>query len=158
MSPQVKSFLSMVAFGSIFICVGAVIFLVALDIISVPEEDIHAPRWVLAAVGMVFALAGVMAMVQGLKASMGGHPFIKWAYNGLLLVFMILFAAPFHWIAFAPGEREFSTTTSIPFVSVTTSGGDLGGRLAFGCGAVLMDLILIVIVIQILKGKDLSQQ
>ncbi len=158
MSQQIKSFLFMVAFGSIFVCVGALIFLFSVDILPVSDDTFNAPRWVVAAVGVVFALAGMMVMIQGLKATLGSHPLIKWVYNGMIFMFMVLFAIPFHWVAFAPGEREFSTTTSIPFFSVTTSGGDLGGRLAFGCGAVLMDLMLIVIVIQILKGKDLSQQ
>lgn len=156
MSSQLKSFLSNVVFGGIFVGVGALIFLVAMDVINVPPEDIHAPRWVLAVIGIVFSLAGAMVMIQGLKTMMGDHPIFKWIYNGMVVIFMILFALPFHWVAFAPGEIEFSTSTSIPFVSISTSGSDLSGRLAFGCGAVLIDLLLINIVISILRGKDLN--
>lgn len=152
-----KSFLSLLIFGSIFICVGAFIFLMSLDIIHVPDEDINAPRWVLTAVGLTFALAGVMVMLNGLKSGFGDHPIFKWAYNFVLLLFMIFFAAPFNWVAFGPGEREFSSSTSVGAVSVTQSGSEFGGRLAFGLGAILMDILIVYLIYRVIQGKDLSR-
>ena len=46
-----RSFISMFLFGSIFICLGALIFLVAIDVIHLPDEDFNAPRWVITAAG-----------------------------------------------------------------------------------------------------------
>jgi hypothetical protein len=155
-SSTLKSFLFNLAFGGVFLLVGALIFLVGMNVIHVDETSIHVPRWVIMASGMAFAFAGAMVMVQGLKSGFGDHPLYKWVYNAMVIGFLIVFAAPFHWIAFGPGEREFSSSVSIPFVSVGTSGGDLGGRLAFGCAAVMMDLILIALVLRVLRGKDLS--
>ena len=96
-------------------------------------------------------------MLNGLKSGFGDHILFKWAYNLMLLVFMVLFAAPFHWIAFGPGERSFSRSTGFGAVSVTQSGGDdNGGRLAFGLGAILMDLLILFILYRTIRGKDLS--
>ena len=152
-----KAFVSLLIFGSIFIIVGAFIFLMAIDVIKVPDDDFNAPRWVIAAVGVTFSLAGAMVMLNGLKSGFGDHVLFKWAYNGMLLVFMVLFAAPFHWVAFGSGERSFSSSTSLGAVSVTQSGGETGGRLAFGIGAILMDLFILFILFRIIQGKDLSR-
>ncbi len=154
-----KSLISLILFGGIFISVGALIFLVSVDVIHIPEEDFNAPRWVVAAIGIAFSLAGAMVMVNGLKSGYGDQPLLKWVYNGMLLIFMIVFAAPFHWVAFGLGERSFSSSVGVGGVSITqNSGGELGGRLAFGCGAIFMDLFILFIIYQIFKGKDLSDQ
>ena len=108
-----QSFISSLLFGSLFILVGAFIFLISIDVIQVPDEDFNAPRWAVAAVGMAFALAGAMAALNGLKSGYGDHLIFKWAYNAMLLMFMILFAVPFHWVAFGSGERSFSSSTSV---------------------------------------------
>ena len=154
---QQRSFRSLVIFGSIFIFVGAFIFLISINLISVPEEDIYAPRWVLTSVGLTFALAGVLVVLNGLKSGLGHHALYKWIYNGVLLMFMIFFAAPFNWVAFGPGEREFSSSTSVGAVSVSQSGEDFGGRLVFGIGAILMDILILYLVYRAIQGRDLSQ-
>ena len=78
-------------------------------------------------------------------------------YNLMLLVFMVLFVAPFHWIAFGPGERSFSSSTSMGGVNLTQRGGETSGRLAFGLGAILMDIFSVFILYRIVRGKDLSK-
>ena len=154
-----KSLVSLLLFGSLFIFVGAFVFLMAVDVISVPDEDINSPRWVLAAVGMVFALAGAMVMVNGVKSGFGDSPLYKWIYNGMVLIFLIIFAAPFHWVAFGSGERTFTSSTGVGGVSVSQSGGDdIGGRLAFACGAVLMDLFILFMIYRLLQGKNISEE
>ena len=153
-----KSFFSLFVFGSIFICAGAFIFLMSIDVIHVPDEDFNAPRWVVAVVGMVFALAGTMVMLNNLKSGFGHHVLFKWVYNFTLLIFMVLFAAPSHWIAFGSGDRSFNRSTSIGAVSVVSNDGkDVGGRLAFGIGAIIMDLIIVYILYRIVQGRDLSE-
>jgi hypothetical protein len=123
MSTTQRSFVSLLLFGGLFMCVGAFVFLMAIDVIHIPEEDINAPRWVLAAVGMTFALAGAMVSIKGIKNRFGNHPLFKWIYNALLLVFMLFFAAPFHWVAFGPGERTFESSTNVGSVTVSQGGG-----------------------------------
>ena len=134
--------------------------MMGIDVIHVPDEDFNAPRWVIAAVGIAFALAGAMVALNGFKSSFGDHIVFKWAYNILLLVFLILFTAPFNWVAFGTGERSFSGSGSVGVgaVSVTQSGaGETSGRLVFGLGAILMDIFILFIVYRIIQGKNLSQ-
>jgi len=132
----------------------------SIDVIHVSDEDFNAPRWAVAAVGMAFALAGAMVTLNGLKSGFGDHILFKWTYNAMLLMFMILFAAPFHWVAFGSGERSFRSSTSLGVgaVSITQSGGgETSGRLVFGFGAVLMDIFILFILYRIIQGKNLSK-
>ena len=153
-----RSYISLLLFGSIFICVGAFIFLMAVDVIRIPDDDFNAPRWVVAMAGMAFAAAGALVMINGLKSGFGDHILFKWAYNFTLLAFMLLFAAPFNWVAFGGGERSFSSSTSVGAVSATQSGGnETGGRLVFGLGAILIDLLVLFLFYRIIQGKDLSK-
>jgi len=155
---QQRSFISLIFFGSIFICVGAIIFLISINVISVPEEDINAPRWVIAAVGLAFALAGGIVMVNGLKSGFGDHILFKWIYNGMLLLFILLFAIPFNWVAFGSGERSFSSSTSIGIGPISQSStGETSGRLVFGFGAILIDIFVLFIIFRIVQGKNLSK-
>jgi len=154
-SPQ-YSIKSLLFFGSLFIVIGALIFLMAVDVFPIPDEDINAPRWVLATVGVSFALAGVMVALNGLKSRFSDHPIYKWAYNILLLMFMVIFVAPFHWVAFGPGMRTFNSSTSVGSISISQGGsGDISGRLAFGLGAILVDILILYIIFRIIQGKDL---
>jgi hypothetical protein len=137
---------------------GVFIFLMSIDIIHVPEENFSAPRWLVAVVGLVFTLAGMMVIVQGLSSRYGDF-LPKYVYNGLLLVFMVLFALPVHWVAFGSGERQFSSSVGMSNLSVTQSStGEIEGRLVFGIGAIIMDFIIIYIVYKIIKGHDLSKR
>jgi len=156
-SPQ-HSFKSLLLFGNLFIVIGALIFLMAVDVFPIPDEDINAPRWVLAMGGVSFALAGVMVTLNGLKSGFGDHPIYKWTYNILLLMFMVIFVTPFHWVAFGPGVRTFNSSTSVGAVAISQGGsGDIGGRLAFGLGAILVDILILYVIFRIIQGKDLSK-
>jgi hypothetical protein len=152
-----KSFVKQLVFGSIFIFAGAFIFLTAIDVIHAPDENFNAPRWVIAAVGLAFALAGAMVIVKGLESGFGDDPIYKWISTGMILAFLVFFAAPFNWVAFGPGERSFSGSTSIGPIAVNQSGAsDFGGRMAFGIGAILMDILIIYILFRLLRGRRIS--
>ena len=66
---------------------------------------------------------------------------------------MLLFAAPFHWIAFGPGPRQFSMSFSIPFLSMRSGASETPGRIAFGLGAVAIDVILVAAVVRLVRAK-----
>ena len=153
---QIKSILGIFSFGSIFVLVGGIIFLIGADIIPVSEDEINAPRWVIMAAGMAFVLVGSLTIVLRLKQKFSNYPIFKWAYNGLLVAFAFVFAIPFNWIAFAPGDREFSGSVTLPLISIGGGGSEMGGRLAFGYGAVVMDIIFVVVLFRALQGRDLS--
>ena len=50
---------------------------------------------------------------------------------------MTSFTAIAGWVAFAPGERAFSSSVSGGGVAVSGGGGEWVGRIAFGFGAIL---------------------
>jgi hypothetical protein len=59
------------AFGSVFVAVGIFVVLVGSRVIPVDPKSVHAPWWILTAVGVVFALAGlaVWGMAAGQQQS-----------------------------------------------------------------------------------------
>jgi hypothetical protein len=117
------SVLFLLVFSGIFISIGIVILLVSTKMIVVPEEKINAPRWVLAAAGSTFSIAGLMIVVNGVKDILGGENLIlKWMYNLMSFAFMISLAVPFHWVAFGPGEREFSSSVGTGTIVVSLQG------------------------------------
>jgi hypothetical protein len=51
--------------------------------------------------------------------------------------------AIFTWIAFGPGERHFSSTVVLPFMTHDGASGETSGRVVFGIAAVLIWLFLV---------------
>ena len=151
-----KSFLLLIVFGGIFVMVGAFVVMVGMGMI---DGEIYAPSWVIVITGVVFGLSGIIVMVNGLRDRVGPDNLIlRWMYHALLLFMLISFAVPFHWVAFSSGERQFSSSTSLGGVSVSSSpGGDLGGRIAFGAAALLIDLIIVWVTARIVRGDDLGR-
>jgi len=139
---EAKWVVAMVPF--LFIAAGLAIVLVAADVIPTDPRSLDAPRWVVAASGLTFFLAGVAMMVMP-GASAGARGQVSWL--GFLLVFGILgsMAAIANWIAFGPGERQFSGTISIPFIAITSGSSEWTGRIAFGVGAVILDVMLVIL-------------
>ena len=148
--------------GTGAILVGAVVALAGVVLVGAAAfasaEKFEAPRWVVASVGGAFLIFGGWTAVI---YSLGYDP--KQPQDTLpsplvqLLVLvpgMILFAAPFHWIAFGPGPRQFAASFSIPFLSVRRGGSELPGRIAFGIGALLVDAILVAAVVRLLRPKQ----
>jgi hypothetical protein len=58
--------------------------------------------------------------------------------SALRALMLTTFALPFLWVSFSPGERQFSSTFSIPFFSVSGPASELLGRLCFAPGALLL--------------------
>lgn len=121
-----------VAFGGVFLAVGAAIILRAL---IGGTQGMHAPRWVVALAGLVFALAGLWVFTNGVldvlrrrraarrAAEYPGQPWIwdhDWRAEGIsndnvraiamsfgFALFIAIFLTPFHWIGlFAPGASR----------------------------------------------------
>ncbi len=112
---------------------GGIASLVGLFIIAISiwgdDAGFHAPRWVVGAAGGTFLLAGLAIFGQDL-------PYFSGLIRALLLT---AFGAVFTWVSFGPGEREFSSSVSIPFLTFTRSASELSGRICFAPGALLLD-------------------
>jgi len=120
-----------------------------------PQKDVHAPRWVIESAGGAFLFFGswtavVYALGYDPKRSDETlpPPLVQLAF---FLPGVVCLAAPFHWIAFGPGPRAFSGSFSLPFLLISRRAGELSGRVAFGVGAVLMDLVAVAIAVTLLR-------
>ncbi len=132
------------SFAGVFsAAMGFLIIAAAADWVPINPESLHAPRWVLAAAGAVFVIGGALVLTSEIQeSSRYRSPWVeglRFAGGGVIIT---LFAAVANWIAFGPGERQFTTTISLPLIT-TVLGAEGGGRLVFGCGAVLLDLLVL---------------
>ena len=55
------------AIGLLVMAMGGFILGIGLGVVPVPEESIHAPRWVIAAAGLAFLFAGVAVVQQAFQ-------------------------------------------------------------------------------------------
>lgn len=70
---------------------------------------------------------------------------------GVLLI--TCFAVTFDWIAFGPGERHFSGGVSFGGLGIGARPGELFGRALFGVGAVIADLVAVVLWVRMLRAQ-----
>jgi len=75
--------------GFVFALVGALIVLIALDVIHI-SIDFQFPRWAAAAFGGIFFLAGVWTVFEGVTSAWGrGSRLYQWT-NLLLTIILVL--------------------------------------------------------------------
>ena len=86
------------------------------------------PRWVGAAAGFVFILGGVAIALP---------PHATRAVNIVGALMVTALTTVGGWVAFAPGERQFSSSISAGAVAMSGGGNEWVGRIAFGIGAIL---------------------
>ncbi len=111
------------------ILVGSFIMLLAAGVIPADQDQWPAPPWVGAMAGAGFFFVGV-----SLTLSAYGVPHNHPLYPLLGCLAITALALVFNWAAFGPGERKFSGGV----------GGQTGGRIAFGAGAILLDVFALV--------------
>jgi hypothetical protein len=122
------------------------IIAVALGLIPVAPQDVRAPRWVLGAAGMTFIAGGFAP----LAAYRGPSSKVSQIIGAGVVLPLTLVS---NWVAFGPGERQFSGGLSIGFFTVSQQSSQLSGRIAFGIGAVLLDVLIVAIVVRRLKSN-----
>ncbi len=143
------------------IAVGLAVAAAGLSIVAVSvfarADAMHAPRWVVACAGGAFVFfggwtAGIYAAGFDPNRPLEGLP-SAWVQLAVFVPGMLMFAAPFHWVAFGPGPRQFSGSLSIPFLTVVSRGGAWTGRAFFGAGSLLLDVLIVASVVAILKRR-----
>lgn len=133
-------------FGSIFIFAGLMIILLGLGVIHADPSTIHAPMWVIVCAGLVFLFGG-LAVINGYAFS-PPNLIISDLLGVSIVGIMTLICG---WVAFGPGERHFTTTSSFLFSKTTTSGNSGQGRFVFGIAFFLMLIFFIYATIQSIK-------
>jgi len=126
-------------FGPLLLAVGGLELAVAFGWVELDASRLHAPLWLLGAMGVSFVSIGLVLLMDGIEA-------LKRAKGWLAFLVLVSFASIFNWVAFGPGERHFTSSSSVGVgpvaVSSASSGHELGGRIAFGIFAVLLDLLV----------------
>ena len=126
-------------FGPVMLAAGGLGLAAACGLIPLGPSRTNVPMWIIGAIGLSFASLGFVLLLDGIEA-------LRRVRGWLAFTFLVSFASIFNWVAFGPGERHFTTRTSVGSgaVGVTTvaEGGEFGGRLAFGVFAVLLDLLI----------------
>jgi hypothetical protein len=137
------------AFGVFYILLGA-------RLLPVSEAAAHDndPHWLVLCVGLAFLLAGVAIAIQTFgKANAAGELpaaapcWMHAAQHLAAFTIAACLAAIGSWVAFGPGEREFSG--GLPFLGPAVN--SMIGRTAFGLGAVLTWLCLAAIAVSGLR-------
>ncbi len=133
------------AAGLLSIGMGLFIVLLALGWIPGGADRAQAPRWVIAAAGTVFGLGGAAVLLQAAGAASEGEGAgaVRGLQEALGLALILLLAVIANWVAFGSGERAFSGSVTLFFWTLSTEVAQRIGRIVFGLGAVLMDLILV---------------
>jgi hypothetical protein len=146
----VPSRLGAVALGS-----GLAIFGAVLIAMSIYARTVEGPRWLVGSVGGAFFIFGAWTAVCYAIGYDPNHPEDRlpppWLQVAICLPGLILFAAPFHWIAFGPGERHFGGGISIPFLTIRGAGSAVVGRVVFGVVAIAMDVFTILWTLRTLR-------
>ena len=123
--------------SAIAVALGAMIVMIALDVIPTDPDKVHAPDWVIVLAGAVFIFAG---LAIGFRT----HELLVSVLGNLIVVSFAVVAA---WVALAGSSDQFSG--GIPFlphaVNVKIA------RFMFGGGAILCALMLIPGIRHVLK-------
>ncbi len=101
------------------------------------------PSWLGVAFGLMFFNAGLTVMLMDMIFNVYRER--KWfAYFQVMAMLSIFLIFPllFNWVAFGPGEREFSMSISIPFLSFDGLANKILGRAFFAIPALLMDAVI----------------
>jgi hypothetical protein len=137
-SPSQPSPRAALIFGLLAIVCGVMSILGSIGIIPMRLTP-GTPAWVGVCAGLLFVVAGVMMINGDAWKSHASHPTneTRWPFVQDVLGFAVcaLFAAIFGWIAFGPGERQFSMTVDLPFTHSRGRGNEGLGRAIFGLGA-----------------------
>lgn len=138
-----------IACGFLAVAMGLFVALSALGVIP-SRGGAEGERWVAVVAGLAFVFGGLAVVIQAfaratadgvLPATAPGS--VRMALYLLTLAIVVSLGAIGTWVAFGPGERGFAT--SIPFLPNGLN--EPLGRTAFGIGAVMIWMILILVAV-----------
>lgn len=138
------------------IALGVIVVLASFGIFPVSDEGFAAPRWVVGLAGSAFLTAGVLLLLT-LQRRADVHeitaeaPLKVFLRGGLTVVLLAIFAVLSHWIAFGSGGSNFANSAATPLPAFSSSAGGVVGRLVFMAGALLIDGLLVLGVIDLIR-------
>lgn len=138
------------------IALGVVIVLASVGIFPVEEEGFSAPRWIVGLAGAAFLIAGVLLLLTLQKRAESGltsaEPRAKIFMRGSFTVLLLaIFAVLSHWVAFGSGGEVFEAENRMPLLAFSSGANGVFGRLGFMAGALLIDGLLVVGVLDLIQ-------
>ncbi len=139
--------------GAIWLGLIILIPITALLFASLRAES-EAPRWIIILFLMMFFNAGLtLLLLDSLFNEIREEPWFAYFQAGVLLSIPLLFAILLNWVAFGPGEREFSGGVAIPFFAVSFGRANvILGRIVFGIPALLTDAFVGLVIAAAIKS------
>lgn len=135
--PKIPLAIALIA-GAFFATAGFLVYATLLGMMPGKPPVFEFPQAILWLIGSIFVCAGTGIAVYQFLPKIAG-------FCGLIA--LLGFIATFNWIAFGPGERNFSKSTSIGSSNVTSvkkgKASEIEGRLAFGLVAGLFDALIL---------------
>lgn len=120
---------------------------VAMGWISFPPQALQVPRWVVVLIGVAFGATGFAPIAT----RVGRY---TWVSQAAAIVAFASLTAIVNWVAFGPGPRQFSGGMSVGGFAISNpSSAEISGRVMFGIGAVVLDLIVLVVLTSRLRRK-----
>jgi len=145
--PSARGLLVGILLSLPFLLMGGFLAGIGLHWIPYDPAKIHAPGWIIVICGSMFVAGGVAMLRTTTGRGASSQPFL-----GVAILICLTIVA--HWVAFGAGERHFTRTTSINDVEFASGPVDEhAGRIVFGAGAVILDLVLAAVVIARLRKR-----
>jgi hypothetical protein len=148
MDPQTRSSTRLtIACGLLAAAMGLFYILYSAIVGPSARHNGEEPGWLGFVFGMIFLLGGSAAIIKtvvGSTAPGGGLPataprWLSFTYHAMVVAIVVGMGLLASWIAFGPGQRQFSGSGAIF--------GEIGGRIAFGIGALIIWIVLVAIVV-----------
>jgi len=120
------------------VAAGSLIYAALLGVLPGNPLVFNAPRAIIWLAGSVFFFTGIGIAV---------YRFLPHIAAACSLIAVLAFVATFNWIAFGPGERNFTKSTSISVGSVSSTktgkASETEGRVVFGLVTGLFDALIL---------------
>lgn len=144
----------MIAIGLITAGAGLYFTLIGAGVLPPPKGGANAPGWIVVCAGLAFLLGGIAVLRQAIPGGEVGpdgklpDEAPRWMHvmhhmTGVAV--LALLAAIGSWVAFGPGPRSFTASSSL---TGSFDPGEWAGRVAFGLGALLVWLFTIAFAVR----------
>ncbi len=138
------------------IALGVIVVLASMGIFPIADEGFNAPRWIVGLAGAAFLIAGVLLLLTLQKRAewdyMTQEPRAKvFLRGGFTVLLLAIFAVLSHWVAFGSGGRNFEMESRMPLLTLSSTANGVVGRLGFMAGALLIDGLLVVGVVDLIR-------
>ena len=138
-----NSKLAAIVCGGATLLFGAFYVLLGFGVVPHATHAGDAPAWVIVCIGAMFGTGGGAVLMTLLVGR-----FARRALTAMTVAFVLGFAAVASWVALGPGHHDIAS----PLMMFGPRAGEVGGRVAFGLGALVCAAAASAILIRALRA------